>query len=324
MDKRLIFIFLLISILHFLSPAIADTVYLNNGEEEKGIVVENYYDRIVFSTVNGEMEIDRENIKDILYDRREQNLLKLGDFHWQKGNLMKAYTYFKKASQINPDYKEAQDKFIHIRSILLRRPEKQLRDDMAKKQALFIESGKVYEPRMPKTVSAAPDKRFKKATGLVLISENEMPKVEMVVAGSPATRAGIEKGDLIFAVWGRLTGYMDMATLIDTIIESSSAEVMLTIKRKLAIPAVDKDYSGVADLGFLLDMKEEGLVVYSVEEGSPAAKRGLASGDIVTAIYGKPTRYMPLKDALQLFNESSSQGKVEFEIIKDVILWARS
>ena len=320
--NKIIFLYLVISF-SILPKAVADTVSFKDGKEEKGIVVENYHDRIVLSTVDGEKNIKKSDIKDIAYDRQEQNLVKLGDFHHNKNNLLTAYTYYMKAHQLNPDYKEAQDKFIHIRSLLLRRPEKQLMDNITRKQALFKESGKIYETEMKGKMADTIDERFKDATGLVLVSENEMPKVDMVVAGSPAQDSGIKKEDLIFAIWGRLTGYLNLDVIMDMIMASSSPEVMLTVKKRVVIPAAKSGYGSAFDMGFSLDMKEEGINVGWVKEDSQAAGQGLAKGDILTSIGGKPTRYLPLKDATRLINECYSKGSVELEILRDTVLWRK-
>ena len=70
----------------WVSMAGADTVSLKSGAQQKGIVVEKYNDRVVLSTVDGEVEVKDSDIKDIIYDRREDNLVKLGDFHYNKSH----------------------------------------------------------------------------------------------------------------------------------------------------------------------------------------------------------------------------------------------
>lgn len=320
------YIAILVSIFCSSVIARADTIYMKDGQEKKGIVVENYHDRIVLSTVDGEKEIKKEDIKDILYDRRQQNLVKLGDFHEQRGNLMKAYTYYKKAHQLDPDYKEAQDKFIHIRSILLRRPEKQLREDISRRQTLFKESGRPYEPKITEGVPNTVEDRLKNTTGLVLVSDNEMPKVDMVLDDSPAQKAGIQREDFIYSVWGKLTGYMDLYTICNMMVESVSPETTLAIKRNIVImfdPDIDRRYGGVGRIGFSLDMTEEGLTITDVKAGSIAAGQGLAKDDLITAIEGKSTRYMPLKDAVRYIDESCSKGRVELEVIREATLWRK-
>lgn len=328
MDRKVkIYIFIFVFLFLAAFDAKADTLCMQDGDEKKGIVVESYHDRVILSTVDGEIEIKKADIKDILYDRREQNLVKLGDFHEQKGNPIKAYTYFRKAYQLNPDYKEAQDRFIHIRSILLRRPEKQMMDEIARKQSLFKEVGRPYQPQITEGVSNTIEDRLKDATGLVLVSENEMPRVAMVLSNSSAQKAGIQREDFIYSVWGRLTGYLDLITICNMIMDNPSPEIILALKRKIAVtlnPAKDRRYGGVGGIGFSFDLKEEGLTITEVAAGSIAAQQDLAKGDLVTAIEGESTRYMPLKEAKVLIDKSCSEGKVELEIIRETILWKKA
>lgn len=326
MNRKKSYILIALSIFCLFSLAGADTVYMKDGEERKGIVVEDYHDRIILSTIDGEKEIKKTDIKDILYDRREQNLVKLGDFHEQKGNPIKAYTYFRKAHQLNPDYKEAQDKFMHIRAVLLRRPEKQMQDDITRKQSLFKEAGRPYAPRITERVSSTTEDRLKNSAGLVLVSENEMPKVSVVLSNSPAQKAGIQRGDLIYSVWGRLAGYLSLNVICEIIAESPAREVTLEFKRKIAIaldPDKDRRYGGVGGIGFSVDMKEEGLTITEVRPNSVAARQGLAEKDLITLIGDKSTRYMPLSDAAGLADQYCSKGRIELEVIREATLWRK-
>jgi len=311
---------MLLFLLQSASFVSADTVYFGDGTEEKGIVVENYHDRIVLNTIDGEKQISRGDIKDILYDRREQNLLKLGDFHQAKGNKQKAYEYYKKAYELNPEYKEAKDKFMHLRSIILRTPEKQLRSDMERMQALFKQSGKVYDSSNAKKDPITRTEELKSTTGLVLTMESGMPTVASVDIGSPAKVAGIDPNDQITALWGKVAGYLDLDTIIDMIIESSSSEIAITLKRKIEI--TDKSRS-IADFGMSLDVKEQGLFVSGVTQDSRAAYYNIFEDDLIADINGESTRYMPLKVARKNINRSLSGGNLDLAIIRDVVLWRK-
>ena len=120
----------MISFIFIPPPVLADTVFLKNGQEIKGIVVEEYIDRIKFSTMDGEIEILKSDIKDILYDLRVQNLIKLGDFHKQKGNLARAYIYYRKAYHTDPSFEPAKTRYLQLRSIMLKRPYEQLENQI--------------------------------------------------------------------------------------------------------------------------------------------------------------------------------------------------
>ena len=201
-------------------PAYADTVLLKGDVQIKGIVVEKYHDRIVISTVDGEKSIMNNEVDDIIYDRREQNLTRLGDFHMAEGNNRKAYAYYSKACSINPDFKEAREKFMHVRSIILRNPEKQLQMAMQRRQKIFKKSGMVYGGYVSESMPKAVKQNLYSVTGMSLVANNEMPQVEKVALRSPADQAGIDSGDIIYKLWGKLTGYIELQSIANAIVEA--------------------------------------------------------------------------------------------------------
>jgi len=308
----------------------ADTIHMADGAEEKGIVVENYHDRILLSTAEGEKEISKKDIKDITYDRQEQNLVKLGDFHEEKGNLLKAYEYFQKAYELNPDYKEAGEKFMHLRSIILRQPEVQMQDAMSRRRALFKEAGKVYDPTLKKEKpDRVVEQGLRKATGLTLIYDGKMPKVSDVAPGSSAQNAGIRKGDFIFTIWGRLTGYMNLEAIYDMLLTTPSPEILISIKRRIDFLALPEEgtkdrYKDAEDIGFSLIMDEGGLTIEDVLKGSMAENHSLQKSDLITAINDQSTRYLPLGEANRLINKNIEEGKpARLDVIREVALWRK-
>ncbi len=318
--KNLILIAYLV--LQFQFTTTADTICLKDGSEVKGIVVENYHQSIVLSTIYGEKNFDKSDVKDILYDRKEQNLIKLGDYYQKNGNPAKAYTYYKRAYELNPDYKEAKDKFIYMRSTFLRNPEKQFKGDMARKQALFKESGKLYNPEVEEKI-ATEEERFHKATGLILSSYKGMPKIVRIIPSSPAAESGVEEGDIIVSIWGRLTGYLSLDVIMEMILDSSSPEVALSIKKSIIITAPHRRTRSLDDIGLLLKMQEDGLTVAALRSTSQAARSGLIDGDIITHINGVSTRYMPFRAAKNKITDSLLAGDVELDIVRDLVLWRK-
>jgi len=90
--------------------SLADAIYLKDGKEVKGIVVEEYADRVVISTYEGEQMLPKSDIDNIEYDFVEQNLVKLGDRYKERHEFEKAYFYYEKAIKTNPDYKVARER----------------------------------------------------------------------------------------------------------------------------------------------------------------------------------------------------------------------
>ena len=324
----MLIIFKLLSILvaimlSFPQGLVADTLYLKENKEIKGIVIENYHDRIVFNTIDGEKTFKKSDIEDILYDRREQNLLKLGDFHYQKDNLIKAYTYYRKAYQINPDYKEAQDRYIHIRSVLMRRPEKQFKSDMDRKRALFQQSGKLYAPVIKEGIAKSKEELFKQLTGIVLFTEDEIPKILSLVSESAASKAGIKVYDEIFSVWGRLTAYYDLDDIVDMIIDSPSPEIMLQVKREVSIYPDSKKIESLSDLGVSIGIKESGLMVSGIDKAIMPSEIDLLKEDIISDVNDKSIIYMPLNEVKETIESSLTEGKLTLKIIRNLTLWRK-
>ena len=85
----------------------ADIVVMNEGEELKGVVVEEYDDRIMLSTIDGEKQVMRKDIKKVIFDLEEQNLTSIGDFYQDNKRFEKAAYYYKRALIVNPNYKKA-------------------------------------------------------------------------------------------------------------------------------------------------------------------------------------------------------------------------
>jgi 23S rRNA G2069 N7-methylase RlmK/C1962 C5-methylase RlmI len=47
---------------------LSDTIYTKDGKELKGIIVEDYKDRIVFSTVDGQLTLMKSDVKELYFD----------------------------------------------------------------------------------------------------------------------------------------------------------------------------------------------------------------------------------------------------------------
>lgn len=313
---------LLMLIIFSATPASADIVYLKNGKETKGVVVEEYIDRIRLSTVDGEIVILKSEIKDILYDLPVGNLIKLGDFHKQKGNLIRAYTYYRKAYQTDPTYKPAVTRYTQISSMLHKQPYEQLEKGIEKQKVLLDASAGLTKPQGNLSVTA--EEKLKKQLGIELISKGERPFVVKVYPQTPAYQAGIKEGDYIITIWNKLTGYMELKDICDMILGASTSEVNLTIERTIKL-VEDKNVQyakrGIASLGFYLDITERGLTVTRVLNNSIAAKCGLLRADVIEKIADKPTRYTQLNKAISLIE---SKGKnVEITIHREITLWKK-
>lgn len=289
----------------------ADTIFMKNGEELKGIVVEDYVDRVKFSTEKGETEISKSDIKDIFYDLRAQNLIKLGDFHRDKGNLARAYIFYHKAYQIDPSYELAVTRYNYITSMLLRRPQEQLEEKIDKQKAILRASRGIVE--IKEGVSSVSQEKLKQLLGIEVTLKDERPYVNKISVGSQADKAGIKEADYITAVWNRLTGYMGLEDVYDAILSSNTGEIKLTIERSVNFKKEE------IPLGINLDITPKGLSITNVLKNSSAQKRGFLKSDVIDKINGKSTRYMPLKEAINLIE--SPDKEIAIIIQRDITVW---
>ena len=78
-----------------------------------------------------------------------------------------------------------------------------------------------------------------------------------------------------------------------------------------------KEFIGIG-IRIFLDQETAKLIVHSSIEGSPAAKSGIQSGDVVLSIDGKSTKGMGLTEAIELIKgEEGSNISITFQRMND-------
>lgn len=301
----------------------SDTIYTEDNQEIKGIIVEDYKDRVVFSTADGEKTIMKSGIKELYYDTEEQNLIALAQLARDKGDFISAFAYYDKAFKMNPDSKAAKDGIVFLQGYLFKKDVAQ-KEEAVRRHNEFEERG--AGPAAAKTareIYREDMEKLKEKAGIILSSEGGMIRIKDCLAGSPAYEAGIRPGDTLIAIWGRLVGYMSQEETVRTLLEKTSLETRCTIERSVDI-GINKDrgpLSGVNDLiGVDLKMRLDGLTVADVKARSPAESAGLERGDLITAINGNPTRYMPLKRAAELIKKSKGDS-VKLTFRRETVMW---
>jgi len=306
----------------FLFPAayfsFSDTIVLKGAEELKGVVVEEYKDRIVLSTEGGEKELLRGNIADIIFDLEEQNLASLGDFYQDRGMYRKAYYYYSKALEINPEYKKAIDginyvgTYIHQTSRMKKLSHIQKLNEQAEWEKGSVDKG-----------FQSSEEKIVKSLGIVLKNSAESFEISRVVSGSPAAEAGVKKGDVLLAVWGRAITYMETGEVLDKLANHGTMDVHITFSRFMMVKMSGTPAAYGNPLGVKLGFSEmEGLMVEEVREGSAANLAGIKSGDMLTEVQGQSTRYMPLNEVIRTID--SREGSTVFlKIRRDAVLWKK-
>ncbi|MFA6078765.1 MAG: PDZ domain-containing protein [Candidatus Omnitrophota bacterium] len=305
------------------SLAGADTIYTKDGKELKGIVVEDYRDRIVFSTVDGEVSIMKSDINELYYDGEEDNLIKLAEQALERGDHMKAFAYYDRAYKINPNSRKAKDGIVFLQGLLFRKEQSQ-KEAVVRRQEEFERHGKYVAPQKSDEAEVAKTiEKLRETIGISFEVKGDFPEVTNVRTGSPSYVAGIRRGDLLIAIWGKLTGYMSQQDLVDHLMEKTSLEVKCTIERTIdvAISGLRTPISTPNDLiGAVVGIGFDGLLITGVREGGGAASAGIEKDDLVMAINGESTRYMPLKKAVEMIR-GSRESSVRLTIRREVTFW---
>ena len=325
-ERRYILIALLpiFSIFLFAAAINADTVLTKDGKELRGIVVEDYKDRIVFSTADGEVSVMKADINELYYDSEEENLIKLADLALERNDNIRAFAYYDKAFKINPNSKRAKDGIVFLQGYLFRKEQLQ-KEDAVKRQGDFerlMETGPAATA--PDADMRSASEKLNESIGFTFNPKGNSLEISYVLPGSPAADAGIKKGDLLIAMWGKLTGYMSMDDVVTNILEKSSMEVKCTIGRTIDISAKRGSiFSGTKDIiGAAFSMEFDGLTVSEIKDNGPAAQAGLQKRDLVMSINGDTTRYMPLKKAIELIKNFRGET-IRLTIRRDFAFWRK-
>lgn len=323
--SSLLIYLVLMLFLVFSGLAAADTINKNNGEEMKGIVVEDYKDRIVLSTPSGEKTIMKSDIKELYYDEEEDNLIKLADQAKEKKDYIRALTYYDMAYKANPNSKAAKDGLVFLEGYLFRKEQAQKEEDVKRREDLEHQGAIVPTQPAESEELSVKSSKLKKDAGITLSIVDGLPLVGSVSLHSPADEAGLTQGDKLTAIWARLTGYMELKEVLDALLDKPSLELKCTIERTVNIPINPYRLIALGTnelIGATFSMEFDGLTVIAVRDNGASHEAGLKKGDLVVAIDGKPTRYMPLKNAINMI-KNSKENRVKLTVRREVLIWRR-
>ncbi|MFH1407110.1 MAG: PDZ domain-containing protein [Candidatus Omnitrophota bacterium] len=304
MMNKLLAAYILISFFAFLLfpiyPASADIICFKSDKEPlRGLVVDEYSDRVIVSTIDGEREILLVDIKDIQYDTPEQNLFKLGRLYEARGEMAKALVYYQRATEANPRYKEANDAAIIIA-------------EKIRIARINLTRGPMLEPTQKANLGLpAKEAQLKEALGLSLIEEGGWVKAAEVAKSSIAEKSGIEGNDAIIAVMSIPLRYAKMEEVIDRLLGQRYSQRAVTIERYIKIPTQLRQNPGVS-----IVLSAAGPTVKAVRKNSLAAKAGIKAGDVIYTINNNLTRYQ----SLRAVNTMLGEGPLELLIRRDITL----
>ena len=300
------------------SSLFADTVFTKTGKEIKGLVVDEYTDRIALSTVDGEKDILRSDIERIEYDAPELNFMQLGRSYDAKGWYDKAAFYYKKAMEVNPNYKEAREAYIASHAKMWRQEEK-LTKKAVERQTMAMDW---WKGRYKKPVSESKDKSslLKETIGLSLVEKGGVFAIRDVRPYSSAAKAGIRDGDLLVGIWGRLIRYSSIDDVMDELLGPKYSEVRVTVEKEIVIKIDNTVEDLYENLGILLGFEYEGLMAKEVIKDGAGYSAGFKKGDFVIAIDKNFTRYLPLDSVIALIKSARNNNDIRFTVRRKVNL----
>jgi diadenosine hexaphosphate hydrolase (ATP-forming) len=264
------------------SASSADTVTLKDKTSIKGIVIENYVDRILYSTSNGEREILKSDIRDIEYHEPVDNLINLGDTAFEKRRYKAALKYYTMASEINPLIDALRRKILRTESIIYKLPEMRKMAHMdIKNEIMSGHYGSSAAAKPP------PEAEVKGRLGLELKKRGNRFFINSLKPDSPFRKAGAAKGDAMISVWAKLCDYLSYDELCAMLLDPQEVMITVVIERNLKLPS-GKPFDAA------LTMEWEGATINAQEKDSSAHKAGLKDGDLLTAINSETLRYTPL------------------------------
>lgn len=297
----------------------ADTLLLKSGEKVKGLILNEYKDRIVISTAGGERYYMKSAVKGAFYDDEYRELLQRARNEVKRKQYVKAYYTYRDVLKIETANQEAKEREVFLYKFLYSEPNRDIER--------AIEKRNDEEGSNEKSVDVI-DKAQKKI-GFMLMQGDKYVKLGPHVprGGVVANNGGPRQGDEIIAVWGEMAAYMDVIDVAEIIAGPYESTVLL--QRKIKVNAgksksgIPGFFDGVRDvIGADIVITERGLVVRDLSENGPFKRASIRQEDIVFAVNGREVSYMPIADVRKLIK--NEQGKeMEFTIHRTINLWAK-
>ncbi len=303
---RLFVVFLILT-LFSASTGHADLIYFKNGNSSRGMVIEEYKDRIVFSTVDGEITIEKKRVDRVEYDDPEMNIMTAGDNAFEKGKYKTAYRYYSLAHEINSDSGMITKKM--DQAFLLAFKEKETyRRDLMDKLTMLEGTGQ------PAAKELTTEEMLKEKLGIVLSRTPEGRfKIAAMSINSPFREAGFKLGDFIISVWSRMSSYISLEELARMFLAEDQHTIKIVLRRNIKFKKEMKER-----LGAKFDMEWDGMTTKKVLSGGVSDLAGLEENDVIIAVNNKSIRYTKMKSVLRLLN---NVGRVDVTIQRNVTVF---
>jgi len=309
---------ILISVFVITGSIFADTIFMKDGKEMKGLVVDEYVDRITLSTVDGEKDVLRSSIDRIEYDEPELNFMQLGRAYDAKGWYDKAAFYYKKAMELNPKHKEAREAYLASHAKMWRQEERMTRKELERQKMTMDWRKKKYKKDSPQVKDKA--LLLKETLGISLEEIEGTFRIATVSAYSSADKAGIQKGDLLVGIWGRLVRYSNIEGILDELLGPKYSEIRVLIEKEISVKVEEDVEDLYSELGILLGFEYEGLIVKDVFPDEIGEAVGFRKDDFIVAVDKNFTRYLPLDSVVALIKSAKASEDIVFTVRRKVNL----
>ncbi len=153
------------------------------------------------------------------------------------------------------------------------------------------------------------------------LEKSEGVIVASVSEDSPANKAGLEPGDIIWSVDGdTVKTARDLSQIIAEKAPKDDIKLKIwsngkTVTRQVTlnsqpgkkVASTKANKKAQAKLGLMIQNSEKGVVVAGVQPGSPADEKGMKTGDIIKKVDGRQVKMT--KDVRQAVVEATREGK---------------
>jgi tetratricopeptide (TPR) repeat protein len=281
------------------------------------------------NTENGEIPVNKSSVETILYDDPEQSYYQLGKDLQRVGRMKEALKAYQKALEHRPGFQAAREAIFQVERLLEQQEEHRLTEEIQQKRAIMAQAGLSAAPdtaqagreqaghALPLAVeqTALPGQTINQRFGFGFAVYKPLPSGEAWVSVTevrpqgPAALGGLERGDIIVAIWGESIRYLSPEQILEQI-DQGGRELALTIER--AVTVRPRGNQEQPDWGLEMELTYDGLRIVSVIDQGAAQGR-LAVGDLLVEIHGRSTRYMPLSEATSLMELKPSELEVSIQ-----------
>ncbi len=308
----------LLPLLFISSPLLADTIQMKNGETMKGLVVEEHDDRIILSTENGEIPVLRTTIKEVEYDDPAQNFMQAGRAYEDKKRWGEALAYYDKALQVNPELEDARKASVRMRNMFWSQSATGPVEEIERRQTLYETWDRGRFAEKNSNAGKPAQQLVAEGVGVTLVQKDDWVRLSEVSPKKEAAKAGLKVGDRLVAVDGESLRYLSAETVLPKFVSPRLSSFTLEYDRDCQL-AKSGSEKATRDLGFELKLETRGLTVSRVIPGSAAARAGLKENDLLVAVNGKTTRYLPIKKFMATV-KNPSNGYVKMTVRRAALL----